>query len=166
MICRFCRGDIIGRGFNFGRCCCCYLPIVFSQFEWSLSSPLPPSSNWIFISFLALPLPPSPTAYPFNLPDFRERTPLHGPPNELRRAFVSARMTSRIVRFNIANVCSPCIKQKVYTRAKVARRGKAAACSTKAFGISVRFFFFFAFFFISTECIVRFSTSPSGCHPT
>lgn len=53
----------------------------------------------------------------------------------------------RKLRFNIVNVCSPYIKQKKYTHAKVFHWGKTAACSTEALG----FPFIFVFFIMSTE---------------
>lgn len=118
-----------------------------------------PPSNWIFISFL-------PRHILLIFPIFAKGR--HSdPPNELRRAFVSAGMTSES-----CDLISPMYarftrnRKKKYTHAKVSRWGKAAAHSTGALGISSLSFFFLFFFFMSTECIMRFSTSPSACHPT
>lgn len=87
MICRFCRGDIIGRGFNFGRCCyccaCCCLSIAFFRFEWShpIGSSFP----------ISLPLPPplSPGRIFLIFPIFAKGRRFDSR-NELRRTFISA----------------------------------------------------------------------------
>lgn len=116
-----------------------------------------PPSNWIFISFL-------PRHILLIFPIFAKGR--HSdPPNELRRAFVSAGMTSES-----CDLISP-----MYAR--FTRNGKKihacksfslreSSCSFNgSFGDFFSFVFVF-FFFMSTECIMRFSTSPSACHPT
>lgn len=95
-----------------------------------------PPSNWIFISFL-------PRHILLIFPIFAKGR--HSdPPNELRRAFVSAGMTSES-----CDLISPMYarfarnrKKKKCTHAKVSRWGKAAAHSTGALGISSLSFLF------------------------
>jgi len=68
----------------------------------------------------------------------------------------------RKLRFNIADVCLSYIKQKNTRVQKFFIKGKQLLVRQKLWD----FLFVFVFFFMSAECIMRFSTSPSGCHPT